>query len=76
VNDSGILRRSRLRTFGSPNLWFEGCEGGFYRQVKGGFGVPAVEAVNFIPAAWGMIYYLECILRGADLLPLLAYNNK
>ncbi|MDR1318046.1 MAG: hypothetical protein LBJ90_00345 [Treponema sp.] len=40
VNDSGIPRRNRLQS----------CEGGFYRQVNGGFGAPAVEAINFIPA--------------------------
>jgi hypothetical protein len=31
--------------------------------VNGGFGVPAVEAVDFIPAAWGMLSYLECLLQ-------------
>jgi hypothetical protein len=32
------------------NLRFNGCGGGFYRQVNGGFGTPAGEAIVFIRA--------------------------
>jgi hypothetical protein len=29
----------------------------------GGFGAPTGEYPVFIPDAWGMIYYIACILR-------------